>query len=119
MTPEEALRDLDELMGVPLRGYLATSPEAQRRAYPSVILTMPLDLAAAGWEIQVSQEDGAWSLSAQRQIGRRRCAGSSTAPTLAGALLILWQQLEDTLCDRLKPLGQRREGRRLPEKVPA
>lgn len=65
---QQARQDIRELLTTPLQAWMLTPPAYRRdRAY-TALLTAPLDLAAAGYVVTVSQEEAGWRVDVRREL---------------------------------------------------
>lgn len=73
MTPDRkafqrARRDLVDLVCTPVDAWHRTPPRRRTDAAYTALLTVPLDLAAAGFTVTVSQSGAGWCLEIRRVI---------------------------------------------------
>ncbi|HWV23964.1 MAG TPA: hypothetical protein VNZ58_07225, partial [Thermomicrobiales bacterium] len=61
-----ARQDIRDLLTVPLRRWMATPPAVRRDAMFVRLLSLPLDLGAAGFEVTITQGERGWSVEAKK-----------------------------------------------------
>jgi hypothetical protein len=110
-----AREDIRVLLTEPVTAWL-TSPKARRTdAHYRELMLIPLDLAAAGWLLQISKDRDEWSLLLAKPISERRSIDvSAHAVSFAHALHQLGMSanghitsLETTLRTQRRPLTPR------------
>lgn len=95
----EVRRDLHELVHLPLKRYRTTLPgHAKTREYQR-LLSVPLDLAAAGFDVTVSRGERGWMLCIERSVDAGVVSLHGEAQSYLVALFQIGDQAEATLQD--------------------
>jgi hypothetical protein len=63
-----ARRDIRDLLSTPVQAWMLVSPARRTDAMYRDLLTVPLDLAAAGYAVTVSQTEHGWCIEMRRDL---------------------------------------------------
>lgn len=64
----QARADLRDLLAIPVHALMSTPPARRSEAGYQCLLTVPLDLAAAGFVVTVKQTDAGWCIDLERML---------------------------------------------------
>lgn len=65
---QQARADIRDLITTPLQGWMLIPPDRRTETLYQLLLTVPLDLAAAGYIVTVSQDDAGWRIDARKEM---------------------------------------------------
>lgn len=65
---QQARADIRDLITTPLQAWILIPPDRRTETVYQSLLTIPLDLAAAGYIVTVSQEETSWRLDVRKKM---------------------------------------------------